>query len=216
MKKLFCAAAMLLCLANQANAQVRISEWIYSGLDGEFIELTNYGPGSVDFTGWSYDDDSRLAVPADSLDLSPFGSVAVGESVIIADIAEADFRDFWGLSASIKVIGGNTYNLGRNDEINIYNASDVLIDRLTYGDQNIPGSIRTQNISGNPGTAAELGANNALGWVFSSVGDSFGSYTSDFGDIGNPGIAPFYTAVPEPSTLMLVGLSALALMGRRR
>jgi predicted extracellular nuclease len=214
MKKLICAMAMALCLANSASAAVRISEWMYSGGDqGEFIEFTNYGPGSVDFTGWSFDDDSRLA---DTVDLSGFGTVAAGESVLLIEVAAVDFRAAWSLPASVKIVEFNTTNLSRNDEINLYDASDVLVDRFAYGDQNIVGSIRTQNISGNPGTAAELGANNALGWVFSSTSDSFGSYESQFFDVGNPGIAPHYTGVPEPSSIMLVGLSALALMARRR
>lgn len=43
-----------------AHADVRITEWMYSGGSGEFIEFTNLGSSAIDFTGWSYDDDSRL------------------------------------------------------------------------------------------------------------------------------------------------------------
>lgn len=216
MKKLFLVTTALLLLASPTLAAVRISEWAYSGTDGEFVEFTNYGPGPVDFTGWSFDDDSQTP---GATDLSAFGIVAAGESVILTEAAEADFRTAWGLNAAIKIIGGNLTNLGRNDEINLFDGPDPLlnlVDRLTYGDQNIPGTIRTQNVTGIPGTAATLGTNNVSQWILSAAGDSFGSYTSANGDIGNPGIAPFYSAVPEPATAALAGLMLLGLVARRR
>ncbi len=209
MKKLFCAAAMLLCLAGQAMGQVRISEWMYNG--SEFIELTNFGPSAVDFTGWSFDDDSRTP---GTTSLSDFGSVAVGESVILAEALASTFRADWGLPASVKVIGGNAANLGRNDEINIYDNFNALVDRLTYGDVNIAGSIRTDAASGNPSSDALLGANNVLGWQLSTLGDDFGSFENANGLFGNPGSYP--TAVPEPTTvaLMLCSLAGLGLVRR--
>jgi predicted extracellular nuclease len=215
MKKLFLVTAAML-LASPTWAAVLISEWAYSGANGEFVEFTNYGPGAVDFTGWSFDDDSRTP---GSTDLSAFGVVAAGEAVILTDVAEADFRTAWGLDAAVKIIGGNLVNLGRNDEINLFNGPDAtlnLADRLTFGDQNIAGTIRTQNVSGNPGTAAALGANNVAQWVLSASGDSFGSHTSVGGDIGNPGTAPFYTAIPEPATAALIGLMMMGFAVRRR
>ncbi len=35
------------------------------------------------------------------------------------------------------MIGGNAINLGRGDEINVYDARDVLVDRLTYDDAGV-------------------------------------------------------------------------------
>jgi predicted extracellular nuclease len=216
MKKLFLITAALLLLASPALAAVRISEWAYAGTDGEFIEFTNYGPSTVDFNGWSFDDDSRTP---GATDLSAFGVVAAGESVILTEAAEADFRTAWGLDAAIKVIGSNATNLGRNDEINLFDGPDALlnlVDRLTFGDQNIPGSIRTQNVSGNPGSLAAIGVNDVSQWVLSADADSLGSHTSVNGDIGNPGVAPFYAAIPEPATAAMAGLMLLGLAVRRR
>ncbi|MBL9162014.1 MAG: lamin tail domain-containing protein [Planctomycetaceae bacterium] len=200
-------------LAQPARAAIRITEWMYNGAGagnlGEFVELTNLGAAAVDFTGWSFDDSSRAP---GSQSLSGFGLVPPGESVILTDSTAANFRTNWGLSAAVKVVGGNTNNLGRGDEINIYDAANGLVDRLTYGDQDIPGSIRTQLVSGNPGSAAAIGANNALLWKLSATGDAFGSTASALNELGNPGRFP----IPEPAAVALAAGALAALFFQRR
>jgi len=201
------AAVTVVCaLCSAAQASMRITEWMYSGQNGEFVEFTNVGAVPVDMTGWSYDDDSQIP---GVFSLSGFGVVQPGESVVITESSAADFRVAWNLPAWVKVLGGVTNNLGRNDEINLFDASSQLVDRLTYGDQSFSGSIRTQGRSGNPMTPAALGANNVYQWTLSTVGDAFGSYTSTGGDVGNPGVY-----IPEPSAVALLALGLVAV--RRR
>lgn len=133
--------AMALCLAasGASQAQVQITEWMYSGPGGEFVEFTNLGSSAVDFTGWVYDDDSRLSSAAlGAFDLSAIGMLAPGQSALITEASAAAFRAEWSLPASVAVLGGYTNNLGRADEINLYDAAGVLVDRLTYGDVNFP------------------------------------------------------------------------------
>jgi predicted extracellular nuclease len=207
-----------LLAASLAQAQIRITEWEYNGTGsstaGEFFELMNVGNTAVNMGGWSFDDASRTA---GSFSLSAFGTVQPKEIVIVTEATEADFRAKWNqLPASIKVIGGNDQNLSRADEINIYDDGNVLVDRLTYDDQLPMGmpSIRTNGISGNPITLAALGANDKFQWKLSVAGDSYGSYTSTEGNLGNPGI---FTLIPEPGSLLLamVGLCGLGLRRSR-
>ena len=213
-----------------ASAQMAITEWMYNP-NGEFVEFTNIGNTPIDMTGWSYDDDSQIASPSsptgsstEALDLSPFGVVQPGESVIITEFLEADFRLNWSLPASIKVIGEYTNNLGRGDQINLFDNNGILVDSLTYGDQVFPGSIRTQGRSGVPTNLGALGADDVFQWEFAdtisgggifdltSIYGGQGFRTSITGDTGNPG----YFFIPTPSSAALLALGGLIAARRRR
>lgn len=203
-----------------AVAQVQITEWMYSGNSGEFVEFTNIGASAVDFTGWVYDDDSRLAsAAAGAFDLSAFGVVGAGESVLITEQDATSFRANWGLGASLKVLGGYTNNLGRADEINLFDAGGNLVDRLAYGDAVFAGTIRAQTASGTPVSLAALAAQTVMpgNWVLSATTDGYGSVMAASGDVGNPGRFVL-AAVPEPQTyaMLLAGLGAIAAIARRR
>ena len=209
----FCLFAIMLSAAT-AQAGMQITEFMYDGQigsKGEYIEFTNVGSSAVDMTNWSFDDNHRLS---GVVSLSAFGTVAPGESVILTDASIANFRTSWNLASTVKVIGGNSANLGREDEINLYDASQTLVDRLTFGDDDVslPGTIRARYISGNPGSASVLGTNNVAGWVLSSVGDSFGSLKSANNDVGNPGYYP----TPEPASIVLAVIGLVGLIGLRR
>ncbi len=193
----FNAAAICVCAvafsAGLVVAQPRmvITEWMYQGGTaggGEYVEFTNIGNQPADLTGWSFDDSAR--VPG-AFDLSSLGIVLPGESVVIAqDPAEA-FRSAWGLDGKAKVLGDlgvkSGSNLGRNDEINLFNAQGDVVDRLTYGDESFPGTPRTRWVSGNPVTAGAMGDNNIYQWVSASAGDIQGSWLNSAGDRGSPG-----------------------------
>ncbi len=169
------------------TAGMRITEWMYSGGSGEFVEFTNLSHVPVDMTGWSFDDDHQQP---GAFDLSAFGVVQPGESVVITESTEATFRAAWGLAPSVKVIGelglATGHNLGRNDELNLYNDQGALVDRLTYGDQTFPGTIRTQNASGQT-CRQYLGRNDIYKWQLAVVGDMYGTFTATSGDKGTPG-----------------------------
>jgi hypothetical protein len=187
-------------LASPAGAatpgQVVITEWMYNPTlsppaASEFVEVTNVGGAPVDMTTYSFDDDSRTP---GSFSLAALGSLAPGESGLIIETTAAAFRADWGLGANVKIAELNTNNLGRNDEINIFNGT-TLADRLTYGDQNISGTIRTQGTSGVPTSCQALGANTVGAWVFSQSGVD-GAKKSLSGDTGSPGTSPLGTCGP--------------------
>jgi hypothetical protein len=165
------------------NADIRITEYMYSGAGPEFFELTNVSAATVDLNGWSVDDDS--AMPG-VFSLSPAGVVAPGQSIVVTDASATAFTTEWN-SANVVVLGGNTANLGRNDAIHVFDAGGVLHDRLAYGDQTFPGSVRAQGRSAS-GCEFALGADDPYRWVLASAGDVQGSWTSTNGDIGSPGV----------------------------
>jgi predicted extracellular nuclease len=214
-------AVIVVMACNTAGAAIRITEWMYQGNPdenivapeaGEFVELTNVGNTPIDMTGWYFVDSTPAA---GSLDLSAFGVVQPGESVVWTDWNVTLFKNAWGLGPEVDVIGGSEIGLGRSDTINIYNANDTLVDTLQYSDQTFPGSPRTRQISANI-PFESLGLNNPISAVSSANGDVFGSYTNTRLEVGNPGVYTQLNAIPEPTTFVLVAAACGALMACRR
>lgn len=106
----------------------------------------------------------------------------------------------------------NIHDLGRSDEINLYDASAALVDRPTCSDAVYPSMVRAQDASDTPSALAHLVPQTmTAGSARASVGDAYASTTSTGGNIGNPGA--FTLAVPSPSTYAL-RLGGLALLAR--
>lgn len=161
---------------------MRITEFLYNGADNEFIEFTNVGDQPADLFGWSFDDNSNLA---GTQDLSAFGTVQPGESVILAENAAATFRSAWSLCAGQKVIGGLTANLGGTDRINLFDAAGQTVDALDYS----TGTHPTIVVAGSSAwtSLAAMGQNMIGGWTRATPGDAEASVTSTGGDVGSPG-----------------------------
>ena len=181
MRRLILPVLISTLWVSDVQAQVRITEYAYSG--DEFFELTNTGESVIDLTGWSMDDSSAVA---GSFDLSSAGQLQPGEILIVSEAAAADFRARHALCETQKVIGGNDQNLGRGDSIVIFDATNVVVDRLDFGDQTFPGSVRT-DVASAWVTAEGLGANNALEWVLSTAGDQENTRVSTAGFPASPG-----------------------------
>jgi predicted extracellular nuclease len=208
------AACACLFVPAVATAQIRITEWEYNGLtdgdSGEFVELMNIGSSPINMTGWSFDDANGVA---GSFSIGGFGVVQAKEIVIIAERTADAFRTAWNLPASVKVVGLNNQNLSRNDSIHIFDNTSALVDKLIYGDQDIPGTIRTQGFSGNPLSVAAVGAQNVALWKRALVGDEYGSYASTENNVGNPGK---FLLIPEPGSLVLFLFAAAGIAASRR
>ncbi len=216
MSKKFIAVQALVCLsvASMAVADMRITEWMYKGEGAEFIEFTNMGNVSVDMTGWKFADSHHPADDPSYFDLSAFGMVAPGESVVLTEATAEDFRIYWSLDAGVKIVellGDASFdpnagqNIGGSDTLNLLDNSLTVIDVLVYEKD----TIEANGFSANPATSAAIGANDDSLWVLSNVGDSFGSYSSIVGDVGNPG-----DYVPEPATLAFLAFGAVVILRR--
>ncbi len=207
--KLIAVAVALFVLASAAHASIEVTEWMYKGEGGEFFELTNIGASSVDFTGYSFDDDH--AVPG-TFDLSAFGVVAAGESVIVTEDDASVFRTAWGLDASVKVIGlldDPANNIGSSDTINIYDALSSVVESLAYDSDD----VKTNGQSCTVPYADLASATSKSTWTLATVGDAYGSWASTNGDIGNPGV---YNAVPEPASIIALGTGLVGIVGFAR
>ncbi len=209
--------AIVAASSSVALAEIRITEWMYSPLGGpgEYFELTNVGNVPVDMSGWSQDDNTRRPGVHP---LGAFGIVQPGESVIGTETTDvAAFQTYWNLPLSVKVIGyGSVDNIGRSDEINLYDNFGALVDQLTYSDSSGLGP-RTQGTSGNI-PLAFLGTNTASAAVLSAAGDSFLSYRGGggSGDLGNPGLYTPFVSVPEPASAAILLIGAVGFAARRR
>jgi hypothetical protein len=113
------AAAALAVASSVASAQLRITEFMYDGNGGEFIEVTNTGATALDVTGWLLADNNRATTPVTALaagntrrnttnpfSLSALGTIAPGESVLFTEADAATFRADWSLPTSIRILGG--------------------------------------------------------------------------------------------------------------
>lgn len=187
------SSALPITVLDASQGNIRITEYMYSGTNGEFVEFTNVSSTPVDMTGWSFDDDTRTS---GSQNLTQLGIVQPGESVILTESTADSFRLAWNLCTPIKVVGENVNNLGRADEINLYNENTNLVDRLSYDDQTL-GGVRTKNNSAWV-TVAGLGIDNPTLWILSAVGDSVASVASTGGDVGSPGKSTRSTVAFNP------------------
>ena len=234
------ALLMTLAPAISTSAAVRITEFMSEGqgdvLQGnggrrqrEFFEITNLGAAAVDASTWSYNDNNVN----DPNNFGPtIGIIAPAESIVFTQMTESDFRSYWGLPASVRIVSYlQLSNLGNADTINIYSSFTQdpanLVDSLTYtADARGGGVSRNRPYDG--GMAQYPNGD----WVVSAVGDGYGSYLApsptgfppnfpqpttgfnqpDYIDLANPGR---YALVPEPASLVLALLGTGWLMRRK-
>jgi len=216
------AAASLLAATSFASAAVQITEFCSNSGSGkyEFVEFTNTGTTAVNMSGWSEDDGTRVANKSGH-SLSAFGTLQAGESAIFTEASVNDFKIYWWGSvaaapANLKIIGPYTNdNLSSSgDEVNLYDSTATLVDRLTYGGSN---GGPASGITRNAPAGYVVNSNLNTTFVDSQIGDVYGSFAAAGNSslVGNPGT---YTpvAAPEPATIGVLALSGLALIARRR
>ncbi|QJE97979.1 hypothetical protein [Luteolibacter luteus] len=205
--------AALVAACSSANAQLKITEVMYKGMFGEFIEVTNTGSAltASQTDDYSYDDSGASAGKV------PFPAVALANNqcVIITEVSSAIFNLAWytepsgdnGLiTVAPVIIGNSTDNLGRSDTINIFQNSTV-VDKLSYNDEAVPpNGPRTEDVSAVPITGWDHTLDNMTNggvteWKLSNTSDvatkwQAGNPSQSAGSapIGSPG--RYVTATP--------------------
>lgn len=206
MKSKLAILAALAAVTVSANAQsnVQISEIMYTGLFGEFVEIVNDGDTAQDMTGWSFSDNARTI---GDTSLSQIGTLSPGEVAIITEVSDAIFNLAWftepgtdagrGVMPVENIVENNSTNLGRSDEVNIYPAGATnpvtgFQDRVTYNDQG-SGAVdgpRSEDVS----AIVDDLSDPFSGFVLSQGGTVDNSWKagdpSAPGPVGSPGVFP--------------------------
>jgi hypothetical protein len=217
MKTLFKCFVFLACIvitglsAGKSFANLVITEVMSSSLvTPDWFELTNVGSIAITLTGYRMDDTAPTF--ATSVLLNGITTIAPKESVVFMETANPltdipTFRTFWNnLSTSVQVGSYTGSGVGLSsggDAVNIFDATPS------------PGNIIATNVFGvaTGGSSFEFSANNSVATV--SISGINGAYTvpGATANVGSPGV----TAVPEPSTIALLGAAGiLGLAARRR
>lgn len=218
MNRIALAAFALAGTASVAAAQLLITEvapqttsGTASTINGDWWELTNAGPTSINLSGYQWAD-TEDALPSTDSNFFPSILINPGQSIIILEeltTSEAAWRANWGIPASVVILcldemlddstpDGDTFSgLGSaNDGVFFYSPTGALLSSYLY-------------VANTRGTSFEIaldGANLGL----SVVGEN-GAVRAVNGDIGSPGVA-----VPGPAAAALLGLGGLLAARRRR
>lgn len=176
-------SVLLVSGALAAPQGLRITEYTYNAVSGEFVELTNLGTTPLNLAGWSIDDVE--AVPG-AYDLSAAGVLAVGASLVVTTEPAAAFRADWNVGGGVVLGDNDTAKLSRMDTIHVFNPAGLMIDRLEFGDEVFEYTVRTLHVAAYVCPGA-VGANDPYGWRMAELGDVQGSWASVGGDVGSPG-----------------------------
>ena len=229
--------AVLALAAVPVRAQLLITEVmsqsVASGTTGgtnDWFELTNNSNQTISLAGDQIDDNSYAF--ATSVALNGVTSLAPRQSAVFVEYTATDpvtgtaddaptqvtnFRNFWGgtLANTANPVGyytGAGVGLGSGgDGVEIFNSAGAVLAQVSFGATTTGSSFYTNSTTAqNTGTATPLTLVSATGQP--------GVYTSA-NALGNIGSPDFSAAVPEPSSVALMGLGGVAggwLLLRRR
>ncbi|MFO1476640.1 MAG: lamin tail domain-containing protein [Verrucomicrobiota bacterium] len=201
-KSIWLAAAIVAAGLHASFGQLAITEIMTQesatntlGKGPDWWELSNYGNGDIDLTGYRWNDDAHGG--ALGADTSMFTGVIIhaGESIVITETNKAvpdaaTFRQWWGIGAGVQVLVCPASDPGLSqtgDEVRLWgpgaaaateaNDFDNLVDRVTTGAAPLI-MVPTFTYDPNNGTFDWLSTNGVRG--------AFQAATSD--EVGSPGV----------------------------
>ena len=224
-------ALLSIMFVGQANADIQITE-IYAGLSGEdgtadWFEVTNFGSSVFDTAGLYYDDES--ADPTLNGVLDSF-QLQTGESAVFligGDQADIDeFNSIWSGVQNVGTTAAGGGLGGGGDSVFLFDSNILdanVVDSVTYD-----GSF--DNVLANPGTDPTIFATIQVtpgGATFaSSITDGLSAefFNDNIGPNNGPDDSPIqlagspgtFTAIPEPSSAVVLGFALLGMTRRRR
>jgi hypothetical protein len=221
MKKLMWAIALCLSSGSLANADLVLNEVLASttGADTEFIEIFNSGTTAVDISGWEvrqYESDAgEFFGDLDETNTITTGTIAAGDWFVIGNQA---FIDAFGITPDVQDDGLSIENSSVTLELfDTVNSVSIFTAFLTDGGDgdaaNIAGTAITADITVGPdGTFFPAGyyLNGDAGSTASLL-----EFAPTPAASATPGSANL-NAIPEPSSVALIGLVGLGLGFVRR
>lgn len=157
--------------------------------NGDWWELTNDGPSSLNLENYSWDDVDAVA----GTSVFPDVTVGPGESVLIVDESTANilgFTNAWDLDESVEVVSrdlfGGPINFsglsGGGDQVNVFDPGNSLVTSVSFGDAAGGGKSFEWGTSGTFLGFSNPGVNGAF------TADENGA-GGDGVDVGSPGIS---------------------------
>lgn len=202
---------LLLCMlfSNTAGAGLVITEVMQnpaavSDANGEWFEIFNSGPNSLDLDGFEFSDNGT-----NSFTITGSLVIASGDYLVLG--RNSDSATNGGINVDYEYSGG--FTLANGDDEIVISFNNVEYDRIEYDG----GTAWPQPTGSSEGASMMLigtdaGIDNNIGsnWQLSTMG--IGN-----GDFGTPGFGSF-SAVPEPTSLAygMLALTTLTLRRRRR